>query len=439
MADSEITYHSLPSSHPLTGELKLPGDKSISHRALLLSALAEGDSTIKNLLMGEDNLATLNALQNLGIQIVIGSNQKILVKGNGLRGLKPSANPLDLGNSGTGLRLLAGILAGQTFSSQLTGDSSLQKRPMKRIVEPLSQMGAKISMSKEGTPPLFIEGGHPLCGINYQMPLASAQVKSCLLLAGLYAKNTTNVYEPTVSRDHTERMLIQFQYPIQVRGTQVTISSGYHLKPANIEIPSDISSAAFFMVAATIKKGSFLKLKNIGINPTRIGVIKILQKMGANIVLENYQETLPEPTADIVVKSSQLKGIIIPSDYIVSAIDEFPAIFIAAAFAKGTTTLRGAAELRVKESDRISAMAEGLNRLNIKSEIYEDGIAIEGGTLTGGIVDSFHDHRVAMSFAIAGCAAQDKISILNCANVATSFPNFIELAKEVGINLEVDL
>ena len=338
MADSEITYHSLPSSHPLTGELKLPGDKSISHRALLLSALAEGDSTIKNLLMGEDNLATLNALQNLGIQIVIGSNQKILVKGNGLRGLKLSANPLDLGNSGTGLRLLAGILAGQTFSSQLTGDSSLQKRPMKRIVEPLSQMGAKISMSKEGTPPLFIEGGHPLCGINYQMPLASAQVKSCLLLAGLYAKNTTNVYEPTVSRDHTERMLIQFQYPIQVRGTQVTISSGYHLKPANIEIPSDISSAAFFMVAATIKKGSFLKLKNIGINPTRIGVIKILQKMGANIVLENYQETLPEPTADIVVKSSQLKGIIIPSDYIVSAIDEFPAIFIAAAFAKGTTT-----------------------------------------------------------------------------------------------------
>lgn len=431
------TYYSTQPVLTLRGDIKLPGDKSISHRALLLSAIANGNSTIYNLLMGADNLATLAALRQLGIDIQI-ENQTVNVAGKGLNSLQASPVALDLGNSGTGLRLLAGILAGQSFTSELTGDLSLQKRPMARVVDPLTQMGASISLSPNKTPPLRIIGGSNLQGITYKMPIASAQVKSCLLLAGLYAKGCTTIIEPTLSRDHTERMLKQFAYPITIKNNHVSLCSGHDLQATQINVPGDISSAAFFMVAASIIPGSMVRLQQVGINPTRTGIINILRLMGADITLENEQLDLPEPTADIIVRYSQLKGITIPQAEIVSAIDEFPIIFIAAACAQGKTLLRGAHELRVKESDRISVMANGLMQLGISCEVLPDGLIIEGGLMQGGQIDSCGDHRIAMAFAVAGCIASDSITILNCDQVATSFPNFVELAQTVGMHLEVN-
>lgn len=435
MANLEIGYVSAPVTS-LAGDIHLPGDKSISHRALLLSALAEGTSNIHNLLLGQDNLATLTALRQLGVDIQL-MPTSVIVYGKGLASLQKPEAPLDLGNSGTGLRLLAGILAGQNFSSELIGDASLCKRPMARIVEPLRAMGASIEMSGQGTPPLYLTGKR-LKSIYYSIPVASAQVKSCLLLAGLYADGQTTVTEPALSRDHTERMLQQFAYPIEIAHQRVSLSSGHRLHPVDIMVPGDISSAAFFMVAASVVSGSTVRLRKVGINPTRTGIIHILRLMGADITLESIEQECPEPIADIIVRGSSLKGITIPKEHIVTAIDEFPVIFIAAACAKGQTILHGAEELRVKESDRIQTMATGLSRLGIDCTVLLDGLIIKGGKLKGGHVDSGGDHRVAMAFAVAGCVSEEPILIDNCEHVATSFPNFLDLAQEIGMQLKVN-
>lgn len=434
---SVLINYTLTPTKDLNGEIRVPGDKSISHRALILAAIAEGRSQINGFLMGADNLATLTALQQMGVDIVCIEDENIVVvNGVGLYGLQAPVEKLNLGNSGTGLRLMAGLLAGQSFDSVLTGDPSLCRRPMGRVIDPLSLMGAIITGEKEGTPPLTITGGQSLKGIDYTLPMASAQVKSCLLLAGLYAKGDVVITEPAPSRDHTERMMQAYGCSLKVNKHQITLSAGNPLKAIDIAVPADISSAAFFMVAAAITPGSSLVLRHVGMNPTRKGIVNILKKMGAVIEIISTSEEAGESIADIRVSYSALHGIEIPEDQVPLAIDEFPVLFIAAACAKGTTTLRGAKELRVKETDRIHAMAVGLQQLGIQVKVLDDGIIIEGGLLQGGEVDSEGDHRIAMAFSVAGCVAADKVVVRNCKNVETSFPNFVELASEVGFRLE---
>lgn len=422
-------------SKKLTGTLKVPGDKSISHRSIIFGSLAEGTTTVEGFLEGEDALATLQAFRDMGVSIQGPEQGKVVIQGVGLNGLKAPAKTLYLGNSGTSMRLLAGLLSAQPFSTQLTGDESLSKRPMNRVAKPLREMGAVIDTAVEGRPPLTIEGGHLLTGMHYDMPMASAQVKSCLLLAGLYASGETSVTEPAPTRDHTERMLKGFGYPIEVDGATVRVKPNGKLTATNIHVPADISSAAFFLVAASIADEADLTLTHVGINPTRTGVIDILKLMGANIALENQREVGGEPVADIRVKSAKLKGISIPEQLVPLAIDEFPVLFVAAACAEGITTLTGASELRVKESDRIQVMADGLNTLGIKANPTEDGIVIEGGTIGAGEVWSHADHRIAMSFVVASIKASGEIKIRDCDNVATSFPNFLALAQQCGINV----
>ncbi|WP_230409006.1 bifunctional prephenate dehydrogenase/3-phosphoshikimate 1-carboxyvinyltransferase [Zooshikella harenae] len=438
MKQQEIRYISRQAG-PLSGEIRVPGDKSISHRSIMLGSLADGVTEIEGFLEGEDSLATLQAFRDMGVVIEGPHQGKVTIYGVGLHGLKQPPGPLYLGNSGTAMRLFAGLLAAQKFDVTLTGDASLSGRPMSRVAVPLQQMGAVINTEAEGRPPLKIEGGHQLTGIDYILPMASAQVKSCLLLAGMYAQGSTTVTEPAPTRDHTERMLTGFGYPVAVNGNSATIQGGGQLSACKIEVPADVSSAAFFMVAASIVPGSELLIKHVGINPTRVGVINILRLMGGNITLENEREVGGEPVADVRVRSAQLQGIEVPEDQVPLAIDEFPVLCIAAANAQGTTTVRGASELRVKESDRIQAMADGLDALGARVETTLDGIIIKGGqTLQGGKVDSLGDHRIAMAFAVAGLRASGPIEIANCANVATSFPNFIELAKVTGFNLVVE-
>lgn len=433
-----LNFTSFPTT-ALRGRISVPGDKSISHRALILGSIATGDTEIRGLLMGADNLATLKIMQALGIRMDALGEGHFLVHGKGLHAL---SNPLgrqnafDCENSGTAMRLLTGLLAGQTFDSLLIGDASLSKRPMGRILMPLEKMGANITRSEQGGAPLFIQGGQSLVGIRYEMPLASAQVKSALLLAGLYAQGETCIFEPAPSRDHTERMLYAFQAPISVSGRCIKIQAPEKLVARNIEVPGDISSAAFFIVAASIIENSDLTLTRVGINPTRVGVINILKQMGADIHLEHESLVGDEPIADIRIRKAPLKGIEIPIEEVPLAIDEFPIIFIAAACAKGKTILRGARELRVKESDRILAMAKGLKILGIAVEVLEDGLIIEGGKFQGGEVESFDDHRIAMSFAIAGAVAKAPITIHKTENVATSFPNFISLSNQIGLKVE---
>ena len=419
------------------GELVVPGDKSISHRAIMLGALAHGITEIEHFLMSEDALATLQAFRLMGVKIEKVEYEKVRIQGVGLQGLKTPEKAIDCGNSGTAMRLLAGILVGQPFNSVLIGDDSLMKRPMQRIIAPLIEMGAHIISNETGRAPLKIKGNRVLQGIHYKMPIASAQVKSCLLLAGLFAKGKTKVIEPVITRNHTENMLRHFGYKIVCKGNAVELEGGGRLSGTHIIVPGDISSAAFFMVGASIAKESDVLLKTVGVNPTRIGVVNILRMMGAYIQLKNERELSGEPVADIVVKSRALHGIDIPIDQVPLAIDEFPVLFIAAACAKGTTMLRHAKELRVKESDRIVVMAEGLKTLGIKTEVMEDGIQIEGGQLTGGKINSYGDHRVAMAFAIAGLRAKEEIIVEDCANVATSFPNFVELSKNVGLKINL--
>ena len=417
------------------GEARVPGDKSISHRAIMLGALAEGATRVSGFLEGEDALATLTAFRDLGVEIERPGESEVLVHGVGLRGLKAPRGPLDLGNAGTGMRLMCGLLAGQAFDSELTGDASLCSRPMGRVIDPLQLMGAKIASEEGGRPPLRISGGRQLHGIHYDLPMASAQVKSCVLLAGLYSQGVTSVTEPAPTRDHTERMLRGFGYEIGSDNGVISLAGGGKLHAADIEVPADISSATFFLVAASIAPGSDLLLTHVGINPTRIGVLNILKLMGADITLKNRREVGGEPVADLHVRYAPLHGIEIPEEQVPLAIDEFPALFIAAACAQGRTVLRGAKELRVKESDRIAAMAEGLTTLGIDNEILEDGIVIEGGTLGSGVIRTFHDHRIAMSFAVAALRAQGEIRVLDCDHVATSFPGFDALARGLGLQI----
>jgi len=420
------------------GTIRVPGDKSISHRSIMLGSLAEGVTQVEGFLEGEDSLATLQAFRDMGVVIEGPHHGRVTINGVGLHGLQAPPGPLYVGNSGTSMRLLSGLLAGQQFDSVLTGDISLSNRPMGRVAKPLREMGARIETSEDGRPPLHIQGDSRLVGMDYSMPMASAQVKSCLLLAGLYASGRTSVTEPAPTRDHTERMLKGFGYPVAVDGAKVTIEPGHKLTACKIDVPADISSAAFFMVAASIAEGSNLLLEHVGINPTRIGVINILREMGGDITLENEREVGGEPVADIRVRYAPLKGIDIPVDQVPLAIDEFPVLFIAAACAEGRTILRGAEELRVKESDRIQVMADGLQTLGIRAEPTHDGIIIDGGQMQGGSVASHGDHRIAMSFSVASLRAQKDIQITDCANVATSFPGFVELASSVGIMVRLE-
>lgn len=430
-----ITFKIQPGGH-LQGEARVPGDKSMSHRSIMLGSLADGVTHVKGFLEAEDALATLQAFRDMGVQIEGPVNGCVTIHGVGKDGLKAPKNELYLGNSGTSMRLLSGLLAGQPFDSVLTGDKSLSGRPMKRVTEPLATMGAEIKTTEKGTAPLHITGkAGQLNGINYVMPMASAQVKSCLLLAGMYAKGVTTVTEPAPTRDHTERMLNGFSYPVSKNGSTASITSDGRLTATDIDVPSDISSAAFFLVGASIAPGSDLLLKHVGINPTRTGIIDILRLMGASIEVLNKREVGGEPVADLHVKYSPLKGIDIPEELVPLAIDEFPVLFVAAAVAEGQTRLSGAEELRVKESDRIQVMADGLQILGVNAQPTADGMVIQGGSIGGGVVTSHGDHRIAMSFSIAGLRAQAPITVLDCENVNTSFPEFKDLVKTLGLNL----
>ena len=420
----------------LQGEIRVPGDKSISHRSIMLGSLAKGSTHVKGFLEAEDALATLQAFRDMGVVIEGPEKGELTIQGVGLQGLTAPSKPLYLGNSGTSMRLLCGLLAGQVFDSTLTGDDSLSKRPMKRVINPLAEMGAKIDSTAAGTSPLKVKSGNALKGIDYVMPMASAQVKSCVLLAGLYAEGETSVTEPAPTRDHTERMLAGFGYPVKRQGNKVTVDSKGSLTACDIDVPSDISSAAFFLVGASIAENSEVLLKHVGLNPTRTGVLDILKLMGANIEISNQKSVGGEPVGDIRVKSSQLQGIDIPPELVPLAIDEFPVLFIAAACAKGQTVLTDAEELRVKECDRIQVMADGLQVLGVDAVATDDGMIIQGGQLGGGEVISHGDHRIAMAFAIAGLRAQSEITILDCTNVNTSFPPFVELAAGLGLSIE---
>lgn len=421
----------------LDGNFRVPGDKSISHRSIILASIADGSSHISGFLQGEDSLNTMRAFQQMGVPIARNQGE-VTVSGVGLHGLQAPATDLDMGNSGTAMRLLLGLLAGQSFDARLIGDSSLSSRPMLRVIQPLQQMGAIIESADGGRAPLQVRGGQVLESIDYRMPVASAQVKSCLLLAGLYARGETIVHEPAPTRDHSERMLRGFGCDVASNAGEIRLRGNQALSACDIDVPADISSAAFFMVAASIASDSDITLQHVGINPTRTGVIDILKLMGADIDIVNRQEIGGEPVADIRVCSAALSGIEIPESLVPLAIDEFPVLFVAAACAVGETRLSGAEELRVKESDRIQAMADGLTRLEIETEVKPDGIIIQGGKLGGGEIDSHGDHRIAMAFSVASLAARRDICIRDCSNVNTSFPGFAELAQRAGIRISID-
>jgi 3-phosphoshikimate 1-carboxyvinyltransferase len=421
----------------LSGRVRVPGDKSVSHRSIMLGALADGTTEIDGFLQGEDSLATLRAFRAMGVRIEGPEAGRVVIHGVGRAGLRQPEDDLYLGNSGTSMRLMAGLLAGQPFDTVLTGDASLSRRPMRRITEPLAQMGARIETTDAGTAPLRIKGGSALHGVDYRMSVASAQVKSSLLLAGLYAQGRTCVTEPAPTRDHTERMLAGFGYPVERRGPTACVKGGGHLKATAVAVPADISSAAFFLVGASIAPQSDILLEQVGVNPTRTGVIDILRLMGADIELLNPRQAGGEPVADIRVRSAPLRGIRVPEHLVPLAIDECPALFVAAACAGGQTRLSGAAELRVKESDRIQVMADGLQTLGIAAVPTADGMVIEGGSPGGGSVDSHGDHRIAMAFAMAALRARAPLAIRDCANVDTSFPDFAGLAAAAGLGIRV--
>jgi len=425
---------SVSPAQAVRGELAIPGDKSISHRSIMLGALAQGTSRITNFLRGEDNFSTMKAFRAMGVQIE-DDGQTIVVHGVGLHGLQEPGDVLDCGNSGTTIRLMTGLLSGQGFFSVLTGDQYLRKRPMKRVVEPLARMGAQIAGRGGGTlAPLAITGGS-LAGIDYRSPIASAQVKSALMFAGLYASGETRVTEPSLSRDHSERMFTFFGADLDRSSHGVTVRGGRELQGQEICVPGDISSAAFFLVAALIVPGSELLIRNVGVNPTRTGVIDILQAMGGDITLQDQREVSGEPVADLLVRSSRLKGIEIGGDVVPRAIDEFPAISVAAAVAEGVTVIRDAKELRVKETDRIAAMASNLRAVGAgQIDETEDGMVIQGvESLTGGSVTSCGDHRIAMSLSVAALVCKNEVAIDDVACVATSFPGFYELLDRVSV------
>lgn len=410
--------------NPLRGTIAVPGDKSISHRAVMLGALAKGTTRIRNFLQGADCLSTIGCFSHMGIT-VDNLGDEVLVHGKGLHGLSAPDQVLDVGNSGTTTRLISGILAGQSFESELTGDASIQSRPMKRIIRPLSSMGAKVeSIRGNGCVPLRICGG-PLSGIHYDSPVASAQVKSCVLLAGLYADAPTSVTEPWVSRDHTERMLARFGARVETRDTTATVWPGPSLTAADLCVPGDISSAAYFIAAALLVPGSEVLIRNVGINPTRDGLLRVCRAMGADITMENVQEASGEPCADLLVRHSNLSGTTVEGALIPTLIDELPVVAILAAFAQGTTVIRNAEELKVKESNRLDIMVTELRAMGCDIEGTEDGMIIRGGhPLTGTIIDSRLDHRIAMAFAIAGLASEGTTEILRSDCVDISYPGF---------------
>jgi len=428
-----MTNYEVTPGGALKGRIRVPGDKSISHRSIMLGAIADGVTRVTGFLEGEDAISTMNVFRALGVNVEGPERGGVTVHGVGIRGLNAPNRILDCGNSGTSMRLLCGLLAGQRLNCELTGDETLRRRPMKRIAGPLGMMGARITTADGGRPPLKIVGNENLQGIDYQLPIASAQVKSSLLLAGLYARGRTCVTEPAPTRDHTERMLTAFGYPVVRNGSTACVVGGGRLTATDIEVPADISSAAFFLVGASIAPGSDLTLEHVGVNPTRTGVIDILRLMGANIELLNERLAGGEPVADIRVRHAPLTGIDIPIELVPLAIDEFPVLFIAAANAAGVTVLRDAEELRVKESDRIQVMADGMTALGIQAQPTADGMRVIGGTYGGGNVASHADHRIAMSFAMAGLRAAAPITIDDCANVATSFPGFVTLARSAGV------
>lgn len=430
-----ITFEVQPGGR-LGGAVRVPGDKSISHRAVMLGALADGVSAVSGFLDGEDCLCTMKAFQAMGVRIEQPDATSLRVHGVGLKGLRPpaQAQALDLGNSGTSMRLMAGLLCGQTFATTLVGDASLSRRPMKRIIEPLSRMGAKIE-AEDGHAPLRIRPAGGLKGISYHSPVSSAQVKSGVLLAGLYAEGRTEVFEPQPSRDHTERILRAFGVEVESAAGRAALRGGQALKAAAIEVPADISSAAFFMVGAAIAPGSDVTLTGVGVNPTRTGILEILRRMGADLEVLNAREQGGEPVADVRVRGRELQGIAIGRDLVAAAIDELPAVFVAAACARGVTEVTGAEELRVKESDRIQTMCEGLWMLGVAAQPRPDGVRICGGRLRGGTVHSHGDHRVAMSFAMAALRAEQPVTVQDCANVSTSFPGFATLARAAGLRI----
>lgn len=431
----EPAYFHLEPSATCNGTVVVPGDKSISHRAVMLASLAEGSSEIVGFLPSTDCQATLNAFQNMGVQIERITTTHVRIHGVGLKGLHAPSSPLDMGNSGTAMRLMAGLLCGQSFSATLIGDASLSSRPMQRIQTPLKKMAANIASDEGYTPPLVIQPSSELVGIEYLLPVPSAQVKSCVLLAGLYADGKTCIEEKTPTRDHTERMLQTFSYPIEVNDQRVCVEGGKKLLANEIEVPGDISSAAFLIVGALISKNATLTIRNVGINPTRDGVIQILRLMGADIQIINKRSMGMEPVGDLLIQSGELDGIEIPQSLIANSIDEFPIIFIAAACARGETTLKGAEELRVKESDRIALMAIGLQKLGISVDEKPDGLVIAGGAFQGGEIDSGGDHRIAMAFAMASIRANAVITVRNTENVMTSFPKFVETVSDLGLNI----
>ena len=428
-----MTTYVVRPTGPLVGALEMPGDKSISHRAVILGSLAAGKTTIRGLLEANDVLSTITAFQAMGVSIHLCPGKDCQIVGVGLRGLLAPRSDLDLGNSGTSMRLLCGVLVGQTFNSTLTGDQSLRTRPMERVTTPLEKMGASIRVSAGGVAPLDIEPVSRLNGIDYRMPIASAQVKSAILLAGLYARNRTIIREEVPTRDHTERMLEGFGYPVDRHTSHIVLQPGGALHAADLTIPGDFSSAAFFLVAASVVPGSRIELHGVGMNPTRTGLLEILKSMGAKIEINNSRTTAGEPIADLIVESSNLRGVAVPPALVSRTIDEFPALSIAAAHANGLTRISGAQELRFKESDRIATVVAGLRSVGIKVSEQSDGMVIAGGVIQEGTVDSRKDHRVAMAFAVAG--ATGVVRILNCANVATSFPDFVKCSHRVGMKL----
>ncbi len=425
----------------LAGEISIPGDKSISHRSIILASLAEGGSRIYGLLEGEDCLATIEVFKKMGVGISL-KDGICLVDGKGIEGLKEPDQVLDFGNSGTSVRLCAGLLSAQRFSSVLIGDESLSTRPMQRIVDPLTSMGANISASDKGTLPITINSVESLQSIEYSLPVASAQVKSCLMLAGLFAEGETRIKENVITRDHTEKIFLEFGIPIEIFSEKtfktICVNKIQRIEPKDIRVPGDFSSASFFILAALICPNSFLRLNNVGINDTRIGFLHALRNMGANIDLINQKDT-PEPTADILVKTSVLQGITLDTALVANMIDEMPAFFMAAALAEGMTIVKDAKELRTKESDRLQAMADSLNAFGISYQLSDDGIVIHGigskGILNSAEIDSYGDHRIAMASAIGSLRSDDEVRISDCKNVNTSFPNFINICKSVGIEI----
>jgi 3-phosphoshikimate 1-carboxyvinyltransferase len=428
-------FHVEPSGN-VEGALRVPGDKSISHRALMLGAIANGTSNITGFLPGEDCLATMAAIRAMGVEVIQHDATTIDVVGCGLHALAAPAGALDMGNSGTAMRLFMGLLSAQPFATRLVGDESLSERPMERVARPLREMGAEIQ-TRNGKPPIEISGGRRLRGIQFNMPVASAQVKSAVLLAGLYAAGETSVTEPAATRDHTERMLAHLGCPVRRLGATVTLAGGLSLTGTRIEVPGDLSSAAFMIVAGCLATSGELVIERVGLNPTRTGILRILELMGAQVRVEPGSEDGGEPVGRLIVRPSRLRGIHVPPELVPLAIDEFPLLFVAGALAAGETVVRGAAELRHKESDRIGVVAAGLRQLGIAVEEFPDGLRIEGGTLGGGTVDSRGDHRVAMAFAIGASRATAPVTIVDTANVATSYPDFVPQVRAIGLNVKV--